>query len=170
MFTIVVDATVFCDLAGGIGVIAIRAAVFGDFDWKPIVFRDPLDDVVHAARIDLPANLGEWSLFSHGNFKAHRIVGNVGGCRRCGSRDQPTEVIVDADIVERGRHPLLIAALKAHGLKWSAVNEGFRIAATKRGFEKPDVVESVEAPSGSCILGRRGERGRRGHAEGAAYL
>jgi hypothetical protein len=37
MFAIVMDATVVDDFAGGIGVIAIGAAVFGDFDWKLVI-------------------------------------------------------------------------------------------------------------------------------------
>ena len=64
----VVSATVVGDPAGGIGVIAIRVAVFSDFDWKPVVLRDALDDLVHAMRIDFPADLGEWALFSPGDL------------------------------------------------------------------------------------------------------
>jgi hypothetical protein len=50
------------------------------------------------------------------------------------------------------------------------VDEGFRVAAAERCFEKPDIVESVEAFGCGYVLGRRGEWSRRGHAEGGAYF
>src|SRR5271168_5086160 len=159
MFAIVVDATVVGDSAVGIGVIAIGATVFGNLDGKLVILRDALDNVIQTAGIDLPADLGEWAVFSHSEFEAHCIVGNFGGSRgrtsrRSGSRDETTEVIVDTDIVERRGHSLFISAPEAHGLERSAVDEGFRIAAAERCFEKPYIVESVEALGCSYILRR----------------
>src|SRR5882724_11821607 len=134
MFAIVVDATVVSDSAVGIGVIAVGAAVFGNFYGKFVVLRDALDDVIQTAGIDLPADLGEWAVFSHGEREAHGIVRNFGGSCGCGSRDETTEVIVDTDIVERSDHSLFIAAPEAHGLERSAVDEGFRVTAAECCF------------------------------------
>src|SRR6202051_36960 len=110
MFAIVEDATVVGNPAVGIGIIAIGAAVFGNFYGKLVLLRDALDDVIQATGIDFPADLCEWAVFSHSEFKAHGIVGNLGGSRDCGSRDEMTEVIVDADIVKSSGHWLFIAA------------------------------------------------------------
>jgi len=67
-------------------------------------------------------------------------------------------------------HSVFIAALEAHGLERSAVDEGFRVTSAERCFEKPDIVESVEAFGCSCVLGRRSVWSRGGHAEGGAYF
>src|SRR5438445_5411410 len=100
MFAIVEDAAFVGDSAVRVRVIAVRAAVFGDFDGKLVIFRDALNDVVQTTGVDLPADLGEWAIFSHGDFKAHCIVSDFGGNCGRGSRDDAAEVIVNADIVE----------------------------------------------------------------------
>src|SRR5258705_10399604 len=170
MFAIVVDATGVGDSGVGYGVMPVGAGVFGNFEGKLVILRDALDDVVQTAGIDLPSDLGEWAVFSHRECEAHGIVGDFGGSCGCGSRDETTEVIVDTDIVERSDHPLFIAALEAHGLGRSAVDEGLRVAAAERCFEKPDIVESVEAFGCGRVLGRRGVWSCGGHAEGRAYF
>jgi hypothetical protein len=69
MFAIVVNATIVGDSAVGIGVIAIGAAVFGNFDGKLVLVRDALDDLIRATGINFPADLGEWAVFSHSESK-----------------------------------------------------------------------------------------------------
>src|ERR1700679_2378543 len=154
MFAIEMDTTVISDPACGIGIVAIGASVFGDLDGKLVVVCDTLDDVVHASRIHFPANFSERAILSVGKFKAHRSVRGFRRSKGCGRGSETAEVIVDADVIDGGGHSLFVAALEAHGLEWSAVNEGLRVMASECCLEKPDVVECVKTLGGSGILWR----------------
>jgi hypothetical protein len=70
MFAIVADAAVVGDSAVGIRVIAIGAAVFGNFDGKLVILGDAPDDVIQTAGMDLPADLDEWAVFPMAGAKA----------------------------------------------------------------------------------------------------
>src|SRR3984885_5291110 len=170
MITVIVDAADVGDSAGCIGIIAIGAAILSNFYGQLVVLRDSLDDVVQTTGIDLPTDFGERAVFAHFGCEAHRLVRDFGRRRVVGGRDESTEVIVDANVVERSGHTLFVAALEAHDLERSPVDEGIGITAAERCFEEPDVVESVEAFSRSGVFGRRGSRSCGGHAEGAAYV
>src|ERR1700721_1207910 len=106
MLAIEVDAAVIGDSAFSVGIVTIRAAVFGDLDGKLIVLCDALDDVIHATGINLPANLCERAFLPVGEFKAHRIIGRFGGSGSHGSGDKSAEVIADANVIEGSGHSL----------------------------------------------------------------
>ena len=167
MSAIVVDATFVGDSAVGIGVIAIGAAVFGDFERRGFVFAgDAENEIVEAVRPNLPGEIGERAFVGIGIIDAGSVFAHAG---RNGG-DKLAAVVVDAEKIERGAAELHVAGLDGHEIERIVARKGFGVFAVKSGVDEPDVAERVGAIGGQAIGVACGGGLAIGHAEGGADL
>src|SRR3954451_22856669 len=122
--------------------VAERGAVLGDVDrLRGVVLRDPDEELMQAVGIDLPTHVGVLRLLDALHPRPVRARAD----------DEP-EVVVDAEIVERGRDRCEVAVPEDRHDQLVALEEVGRVGALEERVEEPAVRLPVDLPGRGLVL------------------